>query len=77
MDSALDDSFAADIKEDKKNTILKKACSTIELYLADNVSWQVEEYLKSTKEIWERLENLYFQKNLSNKILLKEKLFGF
>ena len=56
----------------------KRHCSQVEviLNLADNVLCQVEEKDTALK-VWNKLESLYMLKSLSNKIYLKEQLFGF
>lgn len=76
VDLAIDEDFLAETKEEGKDKIIKKATSCIELCLANNVLWQIQD-LKTDKEIWEMLETLYDHKTLSNKIFLKERLFGF
>lgn len=50
------------------------AYSCIELYLTNNVLWKIQD-LGITK--WARLSKFYDHKTLSNKIFLKNRLFGF
>lgn len=52
INGALDKVLLEELKEGEKKIKMKKACSYIELYLADKVLCQVQ-YLKITKEIWE------------------------
>lgn len=52
------------------------AYSLLILNLSDNVLRQVNED-NTTAKVWLKLESLYMTKSLSNKIYLKEKLFGF
>lgn len=46
------------------------------LYLADNVLRQVND-IESAPELWKKLDKLYLSKSLTNKILLKERFFGY
>ncbi|KAK0606563.1 hypothetical protein LWI29_000689 [Acer saccharum] len=52
------------------------ALSTIILSLSDNVLREVNDE-KTTCNVWKKLESLYLTKSLTNKIYLKERLFGF
>ena len=53
----------------------EKAMSSIELHLSDEVICNVMEE-KSAKGTWEKLEKLYMGKTLSNKLTLKDQLYG-
>ncbi|XP_020270598.1 LOW QUALITY PROTEIN: AP-1 complex subunit mu-2-like [Asparagus officinalis] len=53
-----------------------KAMSLIELHLSDEVTYNVMEET-TARGTWEKLENLYMGKTLSNKIFLKDDLFNF
>jgi hypothetical protein len=52
-----------------------KAVSTIRLLLADEVMYDVMEE-NSTVGIWLNLEKRYMSKSLTNKLYLKQKLYG-
>ena len=52
------------------------AYSIIILYWADNVLRQIDGE-DTTYKVWIKLEQLYLTKSLANRILLKEKNFGF
>ena len=52
-----------------------KAASTIQLYLADEVMYNVMDEETATG-LWSRLEMLYMMKSLSNKLYLKKQLYG-
>ncbi|KAI9153179.1 hypothetical protein LWI28_007285 [Acer negundo] len=53
----------------------EKAMSSIELHLSDEVICNVMEE-KSANGTWEKLEKLYMGKTLSNKLTLKDQLYG-
>ncbi|PON82264.1 hypothetical protein TorRG33x02_219660 [Trema orientale] len=59
-----------------KQEVYETAYSLLILNLADNVLTQVDEE-DSALKIWNKLDSLYMTKSLSNKIYLKEHLFGF
>ena len=46
------------------------------LYLADSVLRQIDG-IETAYEAWNKLHKLFMTKSLSNRILLKEKFFGF
>jgi len=52
-----------------------KAASTIQLCLADEVTYDVMNKETATG-LWSRLETLYMMKSLSNKLYLKKQLYG-
>ena len=62
--------------EDKKSEIDEIALSTIILHLSDSVVRKVDE-MKSTAELWQKLDELYLVRSLPDRILLLEKFFGF
>ena len=68
--------FPEVMKSSDKRKILENTCSLLILNLADNVLRQVDEE-DTTLKVWNKLESLYILKFLSNKIYLKEQLFGF
>ena len=59
-----------------KQDLMESAYSLLILNLADNVLRQVDDE-NTTAKIWLKLESLYMTNTLSNKIYLKEQLFGF
>ena len=72
---ALDELYPTAWTEDKKKED-EIAFSTIILHLSDNILRKVDE-VKSTAELWKKLEQLYLVKSLPNKIFLLEQFFGF
>ncbi|PON64464.1 hypothetical protein TorRG33x02_273130 [Trema orientale] len=64
------------MKPSEKEELLETAYSLLILNLADNVLRQVDEQDTAAK-VWSKLDSLYLTKTLSNKIYLKEQLFGF
>jgi len=52
-----------------------KAASTIQLYLADEVMYNIMGEEMATG-LWLRLEILYITKSLTNKLYLKKQLYG-
>uniref|UniRef100_A0A2N9G795 CCHC-type domain-containing protein n=1 Tax=Fagus sylvatica TaxID=28930 RepID=A0A2N9G795_FAGSY len=61
--------------DDKWEELDMKAVSTIRLLLADEVMYDVMEE-NSTAGIWLNLEKRYMSKSLTNKLHLKQKLYG-
>uniref|UniRef100_A0A2N9FI38 Uncharacterized protein n=1 Tax=Fagus sylvatica TaxID=28930 RepID=A0A2N9FI38_FAGSY len=61
--------------DDKWEELDMKAVSTIRLLLADKVMYDVMEE-NSTARIWLNLEKRYMSKSLTNKLHLKQKLYG-
>ena len=55
--------------------IERRAASMIQLYLADEVMYNVMDEGMAT-ELWSRLETSYMTKVLSNKLYLKKQLYG-
>jgi len=53
----------------------EKAHSTIMLCLADDIITEVAEE-ETTSGLWLKLESLYMTKSLTNKLLLKQRLFS-
>ena len=53
----------------------EKAHSTIMLCLADDIITEVAEE-ETASGLWLKLESLYMTKSLTNKLLLKQRLFG-
>ena len=68
--------FPEMMESSQKQEILENAYSLLILNLADNVLRQVDEE-DTTLKVWNKLESLFMVKSLSNKIYLKEQIFGF
>ncbi|KAG6390907.1 hypothetical protein SASPL_148652 [Salvia splendens] len=64
----------ADEKDDKWVTLAEKAHSTIMLCLSDDVIIEVANQ-ETAVALWTKLESLYMTKSLTNKLLLKQRLF--
>ena len=62
--------------EDQKNEILETATGTLIFHLSDSIIRQIDSDDTPAK-IWKRLDDLFQVKSLTNKIFLKERLFGF
>ncbi|KAK0573894.1 hypothetical protein LWI29_015123 [Acer saccharum] len=60
----------------QKDDMLEMALGTITLNLFDNILREVNDET-SAFSVWKKLEGLYLTKSLTNKIYLKERLFGF
>ncbi|KAF3622233.1 hypothetical protein FXO38_31400 [Capsicum annuum] len=65
------DSEKSKISDEEWEELDMKAASQIRLYLAKNVLANVIG-LSTTKELWEKLEELYQTKSISNRLYLKE-----
>ncbi|TXG54059.1 hypothetical protein EZV62_019315 [Acer yangbiense] len=61
---------------EQKDDMLEMALGTIILNLSDNVLREINDE-KTACDVWKKLESLYLTKSLTNKIYLKERLFGF
>ena len=68
--------FPEVMKTSEKQEIMENAYNLLILNLVDNVLRQADKEDTAFK-IWKKLESLYMEKSLSNKIYLKEQLFGF
>ncbi|OIW09522.1 hypothetical protein TanjilG_11644 [Lupinus angustifolius] len=53
----------------------KRTAGTIRLCLSDEVMYHVMD-LKSPTEVWETLEKRFMSKSLTNKLYLKQRLYG-
>ncbi|GJU74030.1 retrovirus-related pol polyprotein from transposon TNT 1-94 [Tanacetum coccineum] len=65
----------ADMTDAKYNPQDKKAHSTILLSLPDEVLYEVADE-ETAAGVWKKLEKLYMTKSLTNKLLLKQRLFS-
>lgn len=62
------------INDDDWVDIDERALSTIQLYLSDEVLYNVRKET-TAKSLWEKIETLYMGKSLSNKLHLKKQLY--
>ena len=69
------DKKGADTTTAEYGLLEEKAHSTIMLCLADDVITEVADQETASK-LWLKLESLYMTKSLTNKLLLKQRLFG-
>ncbi|GJZ94011.1 hypothetical protein Tco_0666214 [Tanacetum coccineum] len=74
-DAALETLFA-DMEAGEKASLMKKAYSTLILYLGDRVLWEVTKETSVTG-IWMKLSSLYMTKSLANRLYLKKKLYTY
>ncbi|CAM8961497.1 unnamed protein product [Rhodiola kirilowii] len=65
----------ADADDEELNSLEEKVHSTIMLCLADDVITEVADE-DTTAGLWLKLESLYMTKSLTNKLLLKQRLFS-
>lgn len=70
-----DASFSKDFDATMKSSVMEKAHSSLILSLGDKVLREVAK-LETTKEIWEKLEELYTVKTVANKLIPKQKLLS-
>lgn len=71
-----DCNFSENLTRDQKEKYEELANTLIILYLSDDVLRKGQK-LKSTKELWQKLENLYLFKSTPNKLYLLESFFSF
>ena len=64
------------MKEEAWHELDKKALTTIQVYLEDDV---LDEFSteKTASSLWELLQNHYLKKSLANRLILKQHLFLF
>ncbi|KAK0588992.1 hypothetical protein LWI29_008208 [Acer saccharum] len=70
------DKLPDSLNDEQKSDMLEMALVTIILNLSDNVLREVNDET-TAYGVWNKLESLYMTKSLTNKIYLKERLFGF
>ena len=75
---ALDDPiiWPEEISEEQKNEVLETATGTIIFHLTDSIIRLVDGE-DTLAKIWRKLDTLFQVKSLTNKIYLKERLFGY
>ena len=62
------------LSDEEKDELLEKAYGQILLFLSDGALWKVVQE-KTAAGIWQKLENLYITKSLTNRLYLKKRLF--
>ena len=68
--------WPSEFSEDQKSDLLETAIGTIIFHLSDSIIRLVDKE-DSPAKIWKKLDNLFQVKSLTNKIFLKERLFGY
>ena len=68
--------WPSEFSEDQKNDLPETAIGTIIFHLSDSIIRLVDKE-DSPAKIWKKLDNLFQVKSLTNKIFLKERLFGY
>jgi hypothetical protein len=63
------------VDDDKWEELQAQACATIKLCLSDQIMYHVMEET-SPKEIWDKLASQFMSKTVTQKLYLKQKLFG-
>ena len=63
------------VDDDKWEEMQAQACATIRLCLSDQIMYHVMEET-SPKEIWDKLASQFMSKTVTQKLYLKQKLFG-
>lgn len=76
VSKAIDDSFSETLTAAEKENLDELAYTSIILHLSDAVLRKVGK-LKTTKELWEKLQSLYLLKSTPNKLYLLERFFSF
>ncbi|CAL8097158.1 unnamed protein product [Prunus armeniaca] len=75
LDDALSGEKPTGMTDATWTKVLKKAKSSIEIHLTRSVRSHITEKM-TAQEAWEKLENVYMGKTVSNKLFLKDELFG-
>ena len=76
VSKAIDGKFPGNLTEVQKEEYDELAYTSIILHLSDTVLRKVGK-LDSTKQLWEKLEDLYLLKSTPNKLYLLERFFSF
>ena len=74
LDQALEDERPVSINETEWTKIQRRAMSTIRLALVPEIKHNVLKE-KTSKVLWEKLENIYASKSLTNRLCLKMELY--
>ena len=72
---ALNEKKPAKVDDDKWEEMQAQACGTIRLCLSDQIMYHVMDET-SAKKIWDKLEEQFMSKTLTQKLYLKQKLYG-
>jgi hypothetical protein len=72
---ALDEKKLAKVDDDKCEEMQAQACGTMRLCLADQIIYHVMDEI-SPKKIWDKLAEKFMSKTLTQKLYLKQKLYG-
>ena len=72
---ALNERKPAEVDDDKWEEMQVQACATIRLCLLDQIMYHVMDKT-SPKQIWDMLEEQFISKTLTQKLYLKQKLYG-
>ena len=75
LSKTLSDQKPEKVDDDKWEEMTAQACATIRLCVSDQIMYHVMEET-SPKKIWDKLEGKFMSKTLTNKLFLKQKLFG-
>ncbi|CAL8999567.1 unnamed protein product [Prunus brigantina] len=75
LDDALSGKKPTGMTDETWTKVLKKAKSSVEIHLTRSVRSHITEKM-TAQEAWEKLENVYTGKAVSNKLFLKDELFG-
>nr|GEV19280.1 retrovirus-related Pol polyprotein from transposon TNT 1-94 [Tanacetum cinerariifolium] len=75
IDEVLEEKQPAGMKDDVWKTMQKKASSTIRLALAPEIKYSVLK-VKTPKDIWDKLTNIYASKSLTHRLFLKIELYS-
>ncbi|CAL2262972.1 unnamed protein product [Prunus armeniaca] len=75
LDDALSGEKPTGMTDATWTKVLKKAKSSIEIHLTRSVRSHITEKM-TAQEAWEKLENVYMGKTVSNKLFLNDELFG-
>ncbi|GJY18182.1 hypothetical protein Tco_0389673 [Tanacetum coccineum] len=73
IDEALEEIQRKDMKDDVRRTMRKKASGTIRLALYPEIKYNVLKE-KTSKDIWDKLTNIYASKSLMHRLFLKKEL---
>ncbi|CAL2259854.1 unnamed protein product [Prunus armeniaca] len=74
LDNALNGEKSVSMTDTAWTKVLKKGKSSIEIHLTRSVWSHITEKM-TAQEAWEKLENVYMGKTVSNKLFLKDELF--
>nr|GEV63867.1 retrovirus-related Pol polyprotein from transposon TNT 1-94 [Tanacetum cinerariifolium] len=73
IDEALEEIQRKDMKDDVRRTMRKNASSTIRLALYPEIKYNILKE-KTSKDIWDKLTNIYASNSLMHRLFLKKEL---